>query len=562
MNKQAEELYDYWFSNPNIWFNCGKEIDEYITDKYKDNFLEIEKFMINIEDKICNKKYSIGLIILYDQIVRHILRVTNDDNKYDIVYYNLLALRLSEKVYDFHKDNLNADEFAFVMLPYRHTKICKNIFYVIKETWNKIDSNKNNEFENAKYKKFLKATYENYITKSNDIDNLSIYDKNLSNNNSMNIEYFRDILDVKCLKNIDEQNDFSISNIFIESLKSIEKDHNIYPLILSISGGVDSMICSNILKRANIPFICVHINYNNRNESIKEEEFVINWCKHIGVKLFVRRIEEINRPKCKEYNLRELYEDYTRDIRFGSYINSVNRIDNINVILGHNNDDCFENIITNISHKNKYNNLLGMDNITKINHNDKVINFLRPMLDIKKEDIYKYANNNYIPYLCDSTPKWSQRGKIRDLIRPTLLHFNKNIVDGLFEVSNMLKESLELVDTLVDTWFNKIINNDKNKSIDKKSDMYNICMKRIYTVYNIELSVDKLIVSKIFWKKMFEKLEIKVSSKSLDEYINKINKIKGKFNDMKINVLEKYQINVNKQIKFIKNKMDNLIIEF
>ena len=48
----------------------------------------------------------------------------------------------------------------------------------------------------------------------------------------------------------------------------------------------------------------------NRPESIEEEEQVKKWaCNH---KIVVRRINEINRPKCMEYDLRAVYESYTR----------------------------------------------------------------------------------------------------------------------------------------------------------------------------------------------------------------------------------------------------------
>jgi DNA-directed RNA polymerase beta' subunit len=93
-------------------------------------------------------------------------------------------------------------------------------------------------------------------------------------------------------------------------------------ITVSISGGVDSMVCSYILKQIpNINFICVHIDYYNRKECEQEEELLKWWCNTIlDVPLYIRRIDEINRPKCMEYELRDLYESYTKNIRFNSYI--------------------------------------------------------------------------------------------------------------------------------------------------------------------------------------------------------------------------------------------------
>ena len=107
----------------------------------------------------------------------------------------------------------------------------------------------------------------------------------------------------------------------------------------------------------------------------------------------------------------------------------------IYVLLGHNKDDCFENIITNIINKKNYDNLSGMDYITKIDG----INFWRPMLNISKNSIIKFANNNNLPYLSDSTPKWSTRGKIRDNLVPLFNNIKNNSIESFFDLKNYLR---------------------------------------------------------------------------------------------------------------------------
>ena len=101
---------------------------------------------------------------------------------------------------------------------------------------------------------------------------------------------------------------------------------------------------------------------------------------------------------------------------------------NVYVLLGHNKNDCFENIITNIINKKDYNNLNGMNIFTEINN----IIYWRPILNISKYEIICYANNNNIPYLKDSTPKWSIRGKIRDNLVPLYNNLKINSIDSYF----------------------------------------------------------------------------------------------------------------------------------
>jgi tRNA(Ile)-lysidine synthase len=307
------------------------------------------------------------------------------------------------------------------------------------------------------------------------------------------------------------------------------------PLILSISGGVDSMMCSYILKKANIPFSCVHINYSNRETSLDEENFVIDWCSVLDVDLYVRKINEINRPTCMENNMREMYETYTKDVRHKTYI-KVHL--NPYVILGHNQDDCFENILTNISHKSKYENLFGMGILGPVNSNGQTINFVRPMLKISKKSIYSFARENGILYVWDSTPTWSQRGKIRDMIRPCLESWDREMVSGLFEMSNVLKESLELVDILVNSWITKISDG------------------------KLKHEITNLPLGKIFWKKLFQKLNIVCTSRSLDGLINTISKLKNNKLKLDINACVKYEINKDYQFKLMRLKDQMVTIFF
>ena len=563
-----ELLYDYWFVNKNLWFNSTLEDDRKLTEMFGNLF--------NVptdDEKIkSNRKYGIGVILLYDQISRHIIRAKNENTLYfwskDVFVKETtnIALVNSLSVYFYFKNEINADEYAFIMLPLRHTYDFKKIRYVMSETWDRL-RDEENESEKVKYKQFLKATYERSVIQSDDSEFIKKYSslRELDNTNewyenfSLSVQIlkkkYEKILDKKCVKDDEDNCEIigaklfgndkylkveschlekelisSLSKQFFEDLSEISKN----PLILSISGGVDSMVCSYILKKANISFSCVHINYSNRDESIDEEQFVIDWCKILNVDLYVRKIDEINRPMCMKYNMREIYEKYTRDVRYETYLKI--QIDAY-VILGHNQDDCFENIMTNISHKSKYENLFGMELFGSIDNNKQTINFVRPMLKITKKSIYKFAEIVNIPFVWDSTPKWSQRGKIRDEVRPTLESWDSEIISGLFEMSNTLKESLELVDILVNSWISKIEDN------------------------KIKHEINDLPSSKIFWKKFFQKLNIVCTTRSLDGLINIFLKLKNNRLKIDVNACVKYEINKDYQFKLMKMK-DGMITIF
>lgn len=544
-----EDLYNFWYENRNIWFNATVEDDIKINEYFSKFFDE----KIDTEKMLENRKIAVGTVILYDQISRHVARASDKltlfkkpiDKYHFYKKTNKLAIEYAEKVYGYYRYAFFADEYVFVMLPLRHSYDFNKIKFVMSETWDRIEHERENT-EIEKYKRFLKATYERTIKQSENSQVIRFYSKEEENKDDKIdfreiYENYKDILDKfknpllaedilpELILKYKENKKKDFVNKFKESLDSLPKTS----YILSISGGVDSMVCSHVLKILNIPFKCVHINYNNRTESEEEEKFVIDWCKLNNIDLYVRKIDEINRPQCMKYNLRDTYESYTRDVRYGTYLKTDK---DAYVILGHNQDDCFENILTNISHKSKYENLYGMDLVSPITHLSQTINFARPMLTIPKKEIYEYASVLSIPFLWDSTPKWSQRGKIRDVVRPTLESWDSEMIPGLFQVSKMLKETMELVDIMVDSWKERIIDNTL------------IC------------KINEIPSNNIFWKKLFEKIGVRITNRSLDGFMFLIKKVKDDKIKIDINAFINYEINKGCQIKLKKIKDKKVLV--
>ena len=69
----------------------------------------------------------------------------------------------------------------------------------------------------------------------------------------------------------------------IQKVSEYCKQRNCETFIVSLSGGVDSMVISSIIKYLGYKLVCIHINYNNREASVSEAEFLEKWCKKIIV---------------------------------------------------------------------------------------------------------------------------------------------------------------------------------------------------------------------------------------------------------------------------------------
>lgn len=228
----------------------------------------------------------------------------------------------------------------------------------------------------------------------------------------------------------------------LSAIKELEKNKKEYlHLILSVSGGKDSMALATLLhvflQRGLIDcrVTCVHINYGNRDSSTAEEDLVADYvCNKLGFNLYTRRITELKRSRNSDD--RTFYEEITKEIRFQTYREIADGDPDAYVILGHNHDDTIENIITNITKKKHYDNLKGMNVLSE----QLGVQLFRPLLAVTKADIEAYNKHSWTPFTYDSTPDWSDRGRLRDNVIPVLKEFNPTTVDGLVAVSETMTE--------------------------------------------------------------------------------------------------------------------------
>jgi tRNA(Ile)-lysidine synthetase-like protein len=501
------ELYDEWFSNRDYWFSKNSKIDVYLCDKYY-KYIESTSYIYESYKKnplFFDNKTIIAYIILLDQISRHFKRVY--DTNIDIVEFSRKAVNFSNiLLYNNKQDIFTIDELSFIYLPYRHLKDIDKIYEII-SIYIELYEKANTE-DKLKCRRYLQATLNNIYK---DINLLSMK----INKRVKSWEYInKDILDPRCLE--DNKIVSVVSPIIHENMRNeIEKLKDGSTIVVSLSGGVDSMVALYLCKYIKDTYnsnkikniIAIHINYNNRTHSGDELDFVNYYCNKLGIKLYLRTIKEISRNNCLHNGLRDLYEDITKNIRYDMYRLNIKN-DRTYILLGHNKDDCFENVITNISNKSNYNNLCGMEVLKEI----EGMMFWRPLLSIEKRHILDCANINKIPYLYDSTPAWSVRGKIRDTVRPSLLLLKNN--EGI-EDNSTIDSFFYLRDYIANTQdiFNELIIKNLISKI-KYMDAEN--SRKYITEYSKTemLSLKYIVIAKIF----FSKLNIRYSHKAIKDF--------------------------------------------
>jgi tRNA(Ile)-lysidine synthetase-like protein len=501
---------EYLFENPRVWFNSTKDDDNYVVSNFKTEFYNMLSTYPVFQNGSITKQ--IMFIITMDQLPYYIYRDNYTHENFILAHRKSVSLLIAtffktniSNIQEFiehydsienleqyyllpnqmfwnilmHKDTKLTFYKVFLLLSLRHTKcpffvnivfnlsklllkqepdnsVCKRFY---KASLLQLELLDNKKQVNLYSKKLSRRFYNNEETDNNKYTN--IYNKDilgiLDTVNSNNSQWTNDNYEL-FFQNIKEYNIKKSSLDIITNFKSIVKDisqslsiSNSKELVLSISGGVDSLVLYLLLKSYGFKVHTVFINYNNRYSSKLELEFVKNYLDRLSSDEeynFYKTITSIKRNGNTKH-LRDVYEDSTRKIRFDMY-KQILLLPNVNakyIVLGHNKDDCMENIFTNISKCQKYDNLLGMSFLSE----EMGVGIMRPMLGITKSSIYELAREIGMPFLEDSTPKWSMRGRMRDILIPQLNKFDERIIEGLYTLSGYVSNSEKYLDKFIDS---------------------------------------------------------------------------------------------------------------
>ena len=291
----------------------------------------------------------------------------------------------------------------------------------------------------------------------------------------------------------------------IQDLLHFLQKYNLTNILISLSGGVDSMVLFDILNhikqndlhQLNI-YLC-HIDYNNRPESNDEKNFLIEYCTLKGYEL-----KYINHDFTRNDLKRDIYEKKTTQLRYEFYQTLIKQFDLQAVLLAHHKDDVIENIFNNIMRGNR-----EITDLVVFKEMNIIMNvpIYRPLLHLFKNVIYDYALKYQIPYFLDSTPDWSCRGKMRRKIFPACIDcYGNNYKNNLLQ----LGEESEQMNTIFQTYILKdLINNvhfENNNFTIKKQDI----LKEKYVL--------KKLIIQIFHKYKLEGLKLKIIDLILENY--------------------------------------------
>lgn len=236
-------------------------------------------------------------------------------------------------------------------------------------------------------------------------------------------------------------------------------------LLVSVSGGLDSMVLCDLLLKLNLDFSIAHVNYKLRGkESDFDENFVKNYANQKKINFYSISHDLSTYNKSIQAKAREIRYNYLHKLK------DDNKFDYI--LTGHHFDDNIETVFLNLRRGKKNNSFLGI--------REKNNCFLRPLINFTKDDIKKYALEYNLSWRDDSTNKENkyERNKIRNLIIPVINKVNtkyRTNFRDLFEIANL---EFNIKNTYFDLELSKYFKENKSGELLSK--------KKFWKVFDLE----------------------------------------------------------------------------
>lgn len=215
------------------------------------------------------------------------------------------------------------------------------------------------------------------------------------------------------------------------------------PILLAISGGVDSMVMAELFHRAGYNFAIAHCNFGLRGaESNQDEQFVASIAETYGVQLFV------NHFKTREYAgfNKVSVQMAARTLRY-EWFDELLQTEGFKVVAtAHHLDDQIETFFINVLRGTGISGLHGI-----LPFRSRIVH---PMMFAFRREIEEFAGDEAIAYREDSSNRSSKyvRNKIRHDLVPLLgeinPEFRKTItgtIDRMRETEILLGNHIEQV---------------------------------------------------------------------------------------------------------------------
>ncbi len=238
-----------------------------------------------------------------------------------------------------------------------------------------------------------------------------------------------------------------------EAINRFKLTTNINRITVALSGGADSMALLYALLelKSDLGIKSVnaaHFNHQIRGEeALRDQEFVQNQCKKLGVQLVVGSADV---PQFAKENGMSL-ELAARELRYQFF----ETLDTDAVATAHTASDNIETVLFNITRGTALSGLCGIP--------PKRDKFIRPLIFCTRSDIESYCEQNDIGFVTDSTNLSDDytRNNIRHNVVPVLKGVNQSVENAVSRMTSSLREDDDFINEFVQKEFERIFAQNK-----------------------------------------------------------------------------------------------------
>jgi len=228
-------------------------------------------------------------------------------------------------------------------------------------------------------------------------------------------------------------------------------------LLIAISGGLDSVVLTQLFHSLGFDLSLAHCNFNLRGvESDQDELFV----KEIGNKLNLKTFTTSFNTKDYASKNKASTQIAARELRYAWFQELVDTHQFNFVLTAHHADDNLETFLINLSRGTGLEGLTGIPAI-----NDTIV---RPLLIFSREEIEQFAIENAIAWREDQSNASTKyvRNKLRNQVIPILKEINPTLLNSFQKTSTHLKGSQQIINDTIKEVKQKVISDGAN-SISK-----------------------------------------------------------------------------------------------
>lgn len=212
-------------------------------------------------------------------------------------------------------------------------------------------------------------------------------------------------------------------------------------LLIACSGGIDSVVLTDLCKKEAFDFALAHCNFKLRGtESDDDAHFVSDLAKKYGIPLYATSFETKNYTKTHKMSIQMA----ARELRYEWFQKLVLQYQYDYVLTAHHKDDNLETFLINLSRGTGIDGLTGIPEINDI--------YIRPLLSFSREQIQKYAKEEQILWREDSSNSSTKyvRNKLRHDVIPELKTIAPDFLNNFTNTIKNLQHTQAFIDQQID----------------------------------------------------------------------------------------------------------------